>query len=209
MTPEDQKIIQSIRLYHESKSEIIDATLDRWLGLKMAQTEPQIDYDTLNRQFGFEQYIYEGTPYTYIRKFLRVLGPTEGMKIYDLGAGYGRVVVYGAITHPRVDFYGIEIVPNRAKQAQNSIERFGLENAEIIQANVLDQPLSDGDIFFLFNPFFRDTLIKIIERLHGVSKAKQITVITWGGTSNDLLSCQRWLKEIKTGYFQHIQFFRS
>lgn len=190
-----------------SMEPIDDSFCDRVLGLAK---EENIDHFKLNETLGFEQFLYEGTPYEYIRELFAVLNPSVNDVVYDLGSGYGRVVLYGAITSS-AKLKGIEIVPERVAECEKIKRNLKLDNAEFLRGNVLDLDFSDGTIFFLFNPFFSETLEKVGENLRALAKNKTIKIVTWGGSSNDFFEEQTWLKEFRAKNlpFSKMQFFVS
>jgi len=193
---QDPRAIKEIfRSYDGSDEPINDRVFDDLLGISWKTREKLISPKKLQDRFGIEQFRYEGTPYSYIRKFLAVIKPKKDDFIYDLGSGYGRVCLYSSLTS-NAQVVGIELVPERVFAANEAKKRFDIRNVSFIQNNVLDQDFSDGTIFFLFNPFFRETLEKVSSRLEEIAAKKIIRIATWGGASNDYLREQDWLDEI-------------
>ncbi len=210
----DPRSLEKVFKYLDrSQTKLEDSNLDCLLGISDRQMEKRVDYHRLKQDFGTEQYIYEGTPYDFIRFFLHFVKPTAKDVVYDLGSGYGRIVFYGALTTPAF-FKGIEIVPHRVKEATQIKKRFGINNAKFIQGNVLDQDYSDGNFFFLFNPFYPETLEIVGKQLSKIAKNKKITIATWGGPSNEYFSDQKWLVEQKmenqdSGIANRLKIFES
>lgn len=128
-----------------------------------------------------EQLDYHGTYYRIIKRFLQIVRPQEGSVVYDLGSGHGRVIFTGALTHPAATFKGIEYVGDRVRDCNELREKLGLEDAHFIQGNVRDKDVdfSDGDIFYMFNPFSESTLIEVMDKLSVVGRQKRILVATW------------------------------
>ncbi len=183
------------KAYDTQKIDLSDEILDDFLGLDIATVESGVNQRTISRRYGPEQFTYEGTPYDFTRIFLEVVDPSETDVVYDLGAGYGRVLLYGALTRQSL-FRGIEIVPERVGMIQKAIDRFSISNAQISRQNVLDSDFSDGTIFFLFNPFGNATITEVLKRLHDLAKKRSITIVAWGGGGVAQFSELRWLKEI-------------
>ncbi len=181
--------------YDSNTSHLSDLLLDTLLGVQEQDIEQFIDHQILEERYGIEQYIYEGRPYDYCRRFLHVLQPTDQDKVYDLGCGYGRVVFYGALTTPAY-YTGIELVPERVINANRIKQRYSIHNAEFLQGNVLDYDYSDGTLFFLFNPFISATLEKVIARLQLISQYHPIKIVAWGGGASRRISGEPWLNEI-------------
>ena len=148
-----------------------------------------------------EQPTYEGTEYAEIRRFLKIVQPKAGDVVYDLGAGYGRVVLMGAITHPKATFKGVELVSERVREANEIRDRLGLENAQFIHGNVRDVDLSDGNIFYMFNPFTSETLSIVMAKLGDVANHKRILL---GSTYMfGRLDRITWLRELDPSAKKH------
>lgn len=207
LNEQDLKIV--MKLYDEHQLDLDDGTIDDLLGLQIKKQESLINTHALKELFGVEQFIYEGTPYEMIREFIQELNPKEGEIVYDLGAGYGRVILYGALT-TNAKFVGAEIVPERAHPCQQIIKKWNIRNASMFQVNVLDLDLSNGNTFFLFNPFYLETLERVGEQLKSIAKTQKIKIATWGGTSNEYFLNCKWLAERKmSNPDSKYQFFTS
>ncbi|MFA7253260.1 MAG: class I SAM-dependent methyltransferase [Patescibacteria group bacterium] len=202
-----KKLIKQI---HCTKLSVDDDLIDSIIGLNYHEQE--IDQSKLIQQLGKEQYIHEPTPYAYLRQFINFLNPDQDHTIYDLGSGYGRVLIYCGIVND-ARFKGIEIVHNRIAEANLAIKRLKLKNVEFFEGNVLNYNLDDGDIFFLFNPFSYNTLWQVGLKLKRIATKKPIKIATWGGTSNDFFDQADWLNEItpknQPDEFFRMQFFES
>lgn len=125
-----------------------------------------------------EQLVYEGTEYDVIREVLTQLNPKANDIVYDLGSGYGRFVLYGAITFP-AKFIGIEMVARRNRIAENTKKGLNIPNAEFITGHVMNYDFSEGTLFFLFNPFSKRTLPLVEEKLNEIGKQRPIKVATY------------------------------
>ncbi len=176
----------------DSPSVLPDDLINALLGLEITPTERSVNHFELTRKFGIEQYTYEATSYEYIRWIVRVLEPSEKDVFYDLGAGYGQVVLYTALT-TRALCKGIELVPERIQQATAIKQRYAITNAEFIAGNILAQDYSDGTIFFLFNPFHEHTFQQVLKKLQTIAQHHHIKIAGWGGGRIEHLSQQPWL----------------
>lgn len=220
----DLKELQFLfKLYDSGNYQVDNWRLDEILGIKPSRAEEGITQDILKNRLGDEQFTYEGTPYSFIRDFLHFVNPNNKDVVYDLGSGYGRIVFYGVLTTD-AKYVGIEIVPERVRECLAIKERFNIKNVSFIQANINDclnvmdrHPrdgersdtrargsknsfdicdLSNGTIFFLFNPFNSQTLENVSKKLHHISKHHQIKIASWGGPSDRYFRDQPWLKNI-------------
>lgn len=182
---------------HGSDEQMDSVAIDHLIGIKPEQVERDVDMRKLEQQYGHEQFPYQGTPYEFIRQFLKELNLTDQDVLYDLGCGYGRVLLYGAMTTPG-KYRGIEIVPERVVAANAIKDKFNLDNVDFRQGNVLEQDYTDGSVFFLFSPFTRETLEKVGEQLKQLAKTKKIRVVSLG-PSTSYFNSQPWLCSVEFG----------
>lgn len=194
-----------LQFLHNSGGKLPDTEIDEILGIELA--EQSIDFTLLGKIFGKEQFTYEGTPYALIREFLNTLQPSDNDIVYDLGSGYGRVVLYCALVNG-ANFLGIEIVSDRVQATMEIKDKFKIYNADFVEGSAADMDLRDGNIFFLFNPFSNYTLRTVGENLRKVSEEKQIRIATFGGPSNYYFENQPWLSDI-TPKKSKLQYFES
>jgi SAM-dependent methyltransferase len=153
-----------------------------------------------------EQPGYEGSPYYEIKEFLDLVQPKPGDVVYDLGSGYGRVVFMGALIYPDVTWKGIEFVDERVNSANEVKDKLGLINAQFMQGNVRDMDFSDGDIFYMFNPFSEETLEVVMDKLHKIARLKRIIIAANGIR---LLEKPFWVSELFPNRESDIKFFES
>jgi SAM-dependent methyltransferase len=95
--------------------------------------------------------------------------PEDQRTFYDLGCGIGRLVLGMAILHGEIRARGIEIVPDRVRQATHAIERLGkgkqiMPRIQITQGSFLDPAVNYGDAcwIFLSNLCYDETVQKDI-----------------------------------------------
>lgn len=97
----------------------------------------------------------------------RLLELREGTRFYDLGSGYGRMIIAIAERFGS-DCTGIEVDPIKCWWTKRSIKRKGLESkVRVLRANFLKVDLSNADAIFIF----LSSEGKIMERL--LSKIKE------------------------------------
>lgn len=182
-----------VRELHRSSRSIDDREVDALLGI--VEAEERLDPVELVLEHGNESIdAYDGSPYEVARETVHRLQPKRGDVLYDLGCGYGRVVLWAALV-TGAEVRGIELVPERAVIAQHAIARLGVKNARVVQGNVLSTRFDDGNLFFLFDPFFAATMRRVSLRLARIARAHPIRIAShW--LSNDFLARRRWLREI-------------
>ncbi|MFQ5952763.1 MAG: protein kinase, partial [Candidatus Omnitrophota bacterium] len=198
-TEKDPELVKAIiRDLHDHDNDICDESVDWLLGLDSEQVEEVIDVESLRKKFGDEGYTYEGTPYYMLRDLVKALELKEDDVLKDLGSGYGRVAIYTGITSNAKKAVGVEIVPERANRSVEATQVLGLENVEFKSRNARDEDLSDGTVFFFFNPFKKASMETVGEKLKRIATERKIRVVSWGGgLSDDYFNAQKWLKEVK------------
>ncbi len=195
------EISDYVRLLHDTGEIIDQQVFDDILGLNLFNPEKDTDYKELQARYPGETFWeHEGrwSQYTRLedlRGVIKDLNLSEADTLYDLGSGYGHVPLYAALTTPAV-CKGLEIVPNRAKEADKARKRLRIPNVEFRQGNVLDADFSDGTVFFLFNPFSTDTLREVGERLRKIAEKKTIRIASYS-SSEGYFRSQYWLRPIK------------
>lgn len=195
-TREHPEEIQNLLKQLNASDEKIDSeAIDDLLGIAPQKVEGNVDMRGLEEKYGHEQYPYQGTPYELIRTFLKDLNLSLDDVLYDLGCGYGRIPLYGAMTTP-AQYRGIEIVPERVVEATAVKDKFKLDNVEFRQGNVLEQNYADGSVFFLFNPFTHETLEQVGKKLEELSKTKKIKVVSLG-PSTSYFQSRDWLRPVE------------
>lgn len=95
--------------------------------------------------------------------------------IVDLGCGKGRVMTvaahFGFTSITGIDF-AKELCEEAKKNMNKTTEKFKNIKWEVICNDVLNYPIQpDDSVFFMFNPFEKDTLEKFLDKL-GASVAK-------------------------------------
>lgn len=200
--------------FHEFKRRIGDSKLDDLLSLKMKIHETSVNYVDMLLELGNEKIEHQATPYQLIRKLYTWVAPSRSDTVYDIGAGYGRVLFYGALTC-KGRYRGIELVPQRVVESMRIRNHLRLRNLDFIQGNAACTDLQMATIFFFFNPLFSDTLKQVGRQIRSLAKTKQIRIASLA-QSNDYFSCQRWLRECTppaTGKFSNTRYglrlFRS
>jgi hypothetical protein len=185
------QIKDALRFLNNSNIPLDDGIIDSYLRINHSGHE-EIDL-SVNKQYSGEQSIYEPTDYNRIRAFMRLINPTTGDVIYDLGCGYGKVVFYGALVSEAL-FKGIELIPERVNECEKLKNILGLTNVSFISSDVNKVSLNDGNIFYLFNPFSNNTLREAAAKLRKIALKKKIKIVSYG-------DCTNYFNKKTVGYF--------
>jgi hypothetical protein len=137
-------------------------------------------------------------------------GLEEGKVFYDLGSGYGNVLFYGALKCPGVRFKGIEILPERNAVCEELIHETGLTNVTAIRGDILQTDLSDGDVFYLYNPLFEFQYGELFVQLKKIAASRPVTIIA--ESRCDVFDNADWLEHYRTtdiDIMRRIKYYRS
>lgn len=94
--------------------------------------------------------IYVPTPQVVVDRMLELAEVKEGDVVYDLGCGDGRIVVTAAKKFG-VKAIGIDIDPERIKEARANVKKNGVEDlVEIRQADIFQTDLSEASVVTLY-----------------------------------------------------------
>lgn len=133
--------------------------------------------------------LYEGagvgvqSGYSNIILALSYLNPPLGSTLVDLGSGYGRVGLTLGLMRTDMNFLGFEYVKHRVDAANLTCEKFDLCKKIHFYHQDLSDPeflLPDAEIYYLYDPFSRQTYEFILQQLLKLSHTKKITIVTKG-----------------------------
>ena len=143
-----------------------------------------------------DNFRYSTIGYWYIRRILRVVKPGPEDVFCDLGCGMGRVVCLAA-QRPMRKCVGIELQEPLCRIAERNAAGLRGKKApiQIICGDVATADLSEGTIFFLFNPFGPDTLRETMENIRGSlsQKPRAIKILYYHSKYRYALGPLDWL----------------
>lgn len=190
--------LQSLRAHlltwHMSEESLDDSALDRLLDLHVESVEAGIVPLKRIVQFPDECSSYEGASYASIRRFYRWAAPQPSDVVYDLGAGYGRVLLYGGLIY-RARFRGIELIGARVDEANRVRRRLNLDAVELRHGNARDADLGDGTVFFIHSFSLGDAVKDVGERLRHLSAVRPLRIASMA-QANDYFAGCGWLREV-------------
>jgi hypothetical protein len=170
-----------------------DEMIDWLLGLNINEKNTVLNGSPWINEATGEQEVYQGAFYSTIRQIVDQLNLNEDDVFYDLGSGYGRVPLYFALTTKLSKIKGIELIERRVDECNRVRDNLELNQVEFVKANAKEYDFSDGDIFFMFNPFTEESLECVVNKLREVSKTKPIRIISFGLCNNYMKKQLDWL----------------
>jgi hypothetical protein len=177
----------------------LDAAIDRLLGLRRPAllSREEADWGGLAGVAGGQELDPTPTSYHRIRAAVRALDLGADDAFYDLGAGWGRVVLYAALaTDARAR--GVEVVGYRAAAARRAIGRYAVANARVLRGSAAAAGAFD-DAFFLYDPFDGPTWTAVLARLRAIARLRPIRVLAhvFFPATARRLAAARWLRPVR------------
>lgn len=219
-------------LYQAAHAEIAihgnSPSLDRWLremtkDRKSEIPRPGLSFDLLDEivsgvlQFcgpggtslllSPEMTAYQPTPARHILDLIAACKFSSEDILVDLGSGLGHVPLLVCIL-AGIRTLGVEVQPDHAASAQQAAQRLNLRRVRFVAEDARTTDLSDGTVFYMFTPFTGSILTDVLHRLHGQSKARQITICALGPCTR-ILQGQTWLRAKHRPDTERIAIFRS
>lgn len=158
---------------------------------------------------------YAGFDYYWIRKCRDILNPGPTDVFYDLGSGMGRVVCIFAQKELK-KCVGVEFVEDLCDISRRNAEKLSGRKSpiEIRCEDVTQSDLSDGTIFFLFNPFGPATLKDVLTNLeHSLcSNSRHVKIAYFNPVHIQELEQCKWLRkyhELHTFHGYAISFWEN
>ncbi|GEN11741.1 Methyltransferase domain-containing protein [Myxococcus fulvus] len=94
---------------------------------------------------------YVPTPEPTVEGMLSLAGVKPGDVVYDLGSGDGRIVISAVRNHGASRAVGVDINPERVKEAQDNARRASVEDqVEFRQGDLFDADLSGATVVTLY-----------------------------------------------------------
>lgn len=168
--------------------------INTYINQQIAATEHQLSLIELTKKHGVKSFRF-GTS-TYLKELFAILQLKKGSTFYDLGSGYGNIILYGAAQFPEVHFVGIEIVTKRNDVCNALIKKLQLKNIETFCQDFFTVDFTNGDVFYLYNPLYESQYVLLLEKLEAVAKQKTIIVIA--ESKCDVFDAVSWLENYHT-----------
>lgn len=196
MSPDDRRRV--LAAYHGGLTPAEDADLDRLLHLTPRRVEAGLSLPGLIRSYGVHRFEFGDLPYSLIRELMRKVNPGPRTSMLDLGSGYGRIGLYGALMF-QTRYTGIEIVAERVAAAQRAARELKLPDVEFVHADALRAAWPSATCVCLMNSFLPSLLNEALPRLRGLCHAAEGVTFVAVSTAASKLSEASWLDEDDDG----------
>lgn len=143
---------------------------------------------------------YATIGYRNVRRILRVVNPGPEDVFYDIGCGMGRILCVAA-QRPVRKCVGVELLEPLCQIARQNAATLRGRKApiQIICGDATGVDLSDGTIYFMFNPFGPDTLRDTLENIRSslAQKPRAVKVVYYHAKYESVLEGQEWLVKVQ------------
>lgn len=144
-----------------------------------------------------DNYGYASPDYAHIRKTVRIVNPSLADVLYDLGSGTGRILCMFARRRMR-RCVGIELFEDLCAIARSNAQQLRGRKSpiDIMCEDAAKADLSDGTIYFMFNPFGPDTMRDVLGNIRSslTKNPRNITIVYHNATLERLLEDEGWLE---------------
>jgi len=172
------------------------------------KTEDELNIASLTIKHGLHSFRYGSSEF--LNEIFINLPLSQSSIFYDLGSGYGRVLLFGAIQYPNATFKGLEIIEERNLVCKSVAEQLGLKNLFVFNADILNFDLSDGNIFYIYNPLYGFQYQSLLDTLEKVAANKQIIIVA--EAKCDIFDKVNWLENYHSMNYDvthKIKFYKS
>jgi len=140
--------------------------------------------------------IYRPIPYRKLKEIIDDLNLTERDIFVDLGAGKGRVICVAAMKGIK-KVIGVEMDKRLVDIARENIRRLSSECKPIavVHADVVNFDVSEGTVFFMFDPFGEETLKEVADNIRNslFNNPRKISIVYFRPIHRSFLDNQSWL----------------
>jgi len=169
-----------------------DHFCEKRLGIRTVGNSPVKEDVTMFK----DSITYVPTPYNVIEKMLEKLQFGSRDVFVDLGCGKGRII-FSVAENKLKKVIGIEARKDLFDIASENLKNAKLKNTpvEIFNEDVANFDMRDGTVFFMYQPFGKNTQIKVIDSIKKslAANPRTVRIVCYGGPDLDTLEGCDWL----------------
>jgi precorrin-6B methylase 2 len=153
----------AVRAFHAYRRTLGDAQIER--ALRIGRSRERLrDVIGFLKAYGNEHLVFEPATFADIREIVHALDLDRNDSVYDIGAGYGHFVFYGAVV-AQARFVAVELVARRCDAMRRTAALLGTDRVTVVNADAGTLPLTDASVLFLNSPFYPARSGDIAQRL--------------------------------------------
>lgn len=144
-----------------------------------------------------DNHAYATPDYYYVRKIVNRLAPRDSDVVYDIGSGMGRFLcVMGRKKVKKC--VGLEVLPELCEASRANAARLrGRQSPiEIRCEDASRADVSDGTIYFLFNPFGPKTMADVLSNIEAslARNPRPLQIVSYNDRCRDVFEARSWLR---------------
>ena len=186
-------------------SKCIDVAFDRYLGIR---TGPILDWEDRESDRYSKCVDPEAcwpTGYTALLKMRAFLHVSSETVLVDLGCGTGRTVFFLSRLRLR-SVIGVEANPRVFDLLQQNRDRFRFNKRtpiKLMNRDAATYEFHDETVLFMFNPFGKTTLSKVLENLRRnlQQNPRPMSIVYQGAVHHDMIQAENWIEEVPLSPF--------
>jgi SAM-dependent methyltransferase len=170
-------------------------------GFSSRPVDPQEPYKGTHSESArhSDNFIYGTIGYRTIRRILRLVDPAPSDVFYDIGCGMGRILCVAAQNRMR-KCIGVELLEPLCHIASRNAKNLRARKTpiEIMCGDATSADLSEGTIYFMFNPFGPQTLKDTLENIkHSLmDNPRTIKIVYYNSIHKSVIEGLDWLVKI-------------
>ena len=115
------------------------------------QEAPRVPAAGAQKELRTPDVVYVPTPYPVVDAMLKVAKVRKGDVLYDLGSGDGRIPITAARKYGVARAIGIDIDPQRIKEANENLKKAGVgKRVRFVNADLFESNLGDATVITLY-----------------------------------------------------------
>ena len=158
---------------------------------------------------------YSAPDYGNLFRVAKVLDPGPEDVFYDMGSGRGRILCVMA-QRPMKRVVGVELLEGLCEQARINAARMRgrRSEVEVCCGDVCKVDLSDGTIYFYYQPFGPATFAEVLERIRATleTNPRRVRLVDYRSKFEEVLDAADWLEKydsFRTRTGAIVSFWRS
>jgi hypothetical protein len=202
-------LIEPLRRYFHRLNDLIEERYERQMGLTTSG-DVSIKQDLSQGQ---DAVYYQPTRYFTLKSIFKHMNLGADNVFVDIGCGKGRVLLFAAQYNLR-KVIGIEMDSELANAARAILQRVVTKTpVEIIQSDAATCDLSEGTVFYMFNPFGERTMKMVLDNIERswIANPREIWIVYGTPIHASVLNASDWLlaEEIPGLQKVDVKFWRS
>ncbi|MDF2501257.1 MAG: GCN5-related N-acetyltransferase [Anaerosporomusa subterranea] len=130
------------------------------------------------------------TDYSVMPLLFRNLPVSPDDVLVDVGCGKGRVINFWLSRKYKNQIIGLEIDPDIAANTARQLANHA--NVKVIPGDAIENLPSEGTIFYFYNPFNEEKVVKFEQKVRELTRGNQVNIIYYNPKSLHVFENSKW-----------------